>query len=88
MATQEQLREVFRAVPFRPVVIGTAGGRSYLVEHPENASWGQSGRDLVVHDKQGMHLLDIRLVDLIEPVASESDESYEKSQPGRPKGGA
>ena len=88
MATQEQLREVFRAVPFRPVRIGTAGGRTYLVEHPENASWGESGRDLAVHDKQGIHLLDIRLVDLIEPVPSEPDESYEKAQPGRPKGGA
>jgi hypothetical protein len=71
---RRKLLAMRRAKPYLPYNVRLGDGNSFLVEHPENASWGQHGRDLVVHDKQGMHLLDLRLVDLIEPVPSERTE--------------
>jgi hypothetical protein len=73
MATREQIRKMVRAEPFRPFLVNMAGGRSFLIEHPENAACDHGGIELVVFDRHGAHYADLRLVDVIEPVQSPID---------------
>jgi len=70
MATPDQLRTMITAVPFQPFLIKMAGGREFMVRHPENASCGLNGRALTVHDREGMHLVEMLLVEVMEPVKS------------------
>ncbi len=72
MATKEQLRTMVTAQPFRPYVIRMTGGRVFTVRHPENASCDPNGRSLVVQDEDGMHLVEMLLVEVIEAVESEA----------------
>jgi hypothetical protein len=69
MATREQIRYLQTARPFQPFRIKLAGGNTFTVTHPELASCSVNGRELVVHDEQGMHLLEMTQVERIEPVA-------------------
>jgi hypothetical protein len=64
MATVEQVREAMHGQPFQPFTIRLVDGRSYLVKHPDFISVPESprGRNLVVHDREGMHLIDILMV--------------------------
>jgi hypothetical protein len=57
MATANQLLSAMRAQPFRPFQVKLADGRSFLVRHPEFVSVSVNGRELVVHDDEGMHLI-------------------------------
>ncbi len=50
------------AQPFRPFQVKLADGRQFLVTHPELASCSKNGRELVVHDDAGMHLIELLLV--------------------------
>jgi len=50
------------AQPFRPFLIKLADGRAFRVNHPEVVSSSLNGRELVVHDEDGMHLLEMLLV--------------------------
>jgi hypothetical protein len=50
------------AQPFRPFHVKLADGREFLVTHPELASCSKSGRELVLHDDAGMHLIEMLLV--------------------------
>ena len=68
MATKEQLRELITARPFQPFAVRMTGGRTFTVEHPENAACDHGGRNLVVLDKQGMHFVELLLVEVMEPV--------------------
>jgi hypothetical protein len=70
MATREQVRFLQTARPFRPFRIKLAGGDTFVVTHPELASCSVNGRELVVHDDAGMHLLEMLLVEVLEPVAA------------------
>jgi hypothetical protein len=62
MATREQLRSMQTTQPFRPFLIKLADGRAFRVNHPEVVSCSLNGRELVVHDEDGMHLLEMLLV--------------------------
>ncbi len=42
--TADQFRAALRAEPFKPFEVKTAGGRQYLVDHPELAVLSPSGR--------------------------------------------
>ncbi len=46
--TAEQLRNVWKAVPFRPFVIHLADGRQVDVVHPDFLSRSPSGRTIIV----------------------------------------
>ena len=73
MATPSQIRTMATAKPFRPYRVRLSSGHSYVITHPENAACGLEGRstELVVFDEEGMHLLDMMLVEAVEPVPAQ-----------------
>jgi hypothetical protein len=70
MATKEQVRAMTTAQPFRPFAIKLASGGSFEVRHPENVACSLNGEEMTVYDEQGMHLVDMMLVEVLEPVPS------------------
>ncbi|OJW19942.1 MAG: hypothetical protein BGO49_10455 [Planctomycetales bacterium 71-10] len=62
MATMDQVRKAMHTAPFRPFTVYLADGRTYLVRHPDFISISTNGREMVVHDEVGMHLVDMRAV--------------------------
>jgi hypothetical protein len=62
MAKRAQLRTMQTAQPFRPFLVKLTDGRSFSVPHPELISCSVNGRELVVHDEEGMHLIEMLLV--------------------------
>jgi hypothetical protein len=74
MATQQQLRTMIEVRPFKPLAVSTAGGKTLIVRHPENVSCSVDGRELVVHDENGMHLVDMELVDVLEAAQASPDK--------------
>jgi hypothetical protein len=68
MATKEQLRELITTRPFQPFVVRMTGGRTFTVQHPENAACDHRGRNLIILDQQGMHFVEMLLVEAMEPV--------------------
>jgi len=73
MATPDQIRMLNTARPFRPYRMRLPGGASDLVQHPENAACALQGNstELVVFDEEGMHLLDMMLVEALEPLPAQ-----------------
>ena len=71
MATPNQLRSLQTAHPFRPFLVQLAGGRTFTVRHPENAACSPNGREMTVYDEEGMHLLEMLLVEHREPAKAE-----------------
>ena len=68
MATREQLRSFITASPFLQFVIRLTGGRTFVIQHPENAACDPKGRALVVLDHEGIHQVEMLLVEVMEPV--------------------
>ena len=68
MATREQVRALTTAQPFRPFVVRLASGQVFTVRHPENVACDLVSRGMTVYDEQGMHLLEMIQVELIEPM--------------------
>jgi hypothetical protein len=68
MATHQQVRFLQTQQPFRPFMVKLNGGRSFEVRHPENISCSMNGREMVIHDEEGMHLIEARLVEIMEPI--------------------
>jgi hypothetical protein len=66
MATREQLRAFQTRQPFRPVRITLGSGCTFTVRHPELASCSINGRAMVVRDDDGMHLLEMLMVEILE----------------------
>jgi hypothetical protein len=61
--TIEQLRDLYRARPFRPFVIHLADGRQVPVNHPEFIMTVPSGRTiLVVQPDDRVNIIDLLLV--------------------------
>jgi len=56
------------ARPFVPFLIKMTGSHVFTVKHPENASCDLRGRSLTVHDEEGMHMVEMLLVEAMEPV--------------------
>ena len=75
MATREQLREMITAAPFLPFAVKLASGRSLSVTHPELASCSVDGRSMWIHDNDGVHLVDMLLVEVMEPIRNRVAES-------------
>jgi hypothetical protein len=70
MATREQVRTMQTAQPFRPFLVKLADGRHFLVTHPELAACSKNGREMVLYDDDGMHLIEMPLVVEITPQVS------------------
>lgn len=64
MATPDQLRTMITVRPFLPFVVKLASGQTFVVKHPENASCDPRGRSMVVQDHDGIHLLEMLLINL------------------------
>ncbi len=62
MATRAQVRTMQTAQPFRPFLVKLTDGRSFPIPHPELVSCSVNGREMVVHDDEGMHLIEMLLV--------------------------
>jgi hypothetical protein len=75
MATREQVRFLQTQQPFRPFIIRLAGGRSFTVRHPELVSCSLNGREMIVNDEEGMHLIEMLLVEEMAPVRAEAARS-------------
>jgi len=81
MATNAQVRLMMTTQPFRPFLVKLADGRQFEVRHPENISCSTNGREVVVHDDAGMHLLEQLLV--IELVHVERPASAKRKAGGK-----
>lgn len=66
MATREQLRAFQTRQPFLPFRITLGSGRTITVRHPELAACSTNGREMVVYDDDGMHLLEMLMVEILE----------------------
>jgi hypothetical protein len=75
MATREQLRAMTTAQPFRPFAIKLASGGSFQVRHPENVACSINGEEMTVYDEDGMHLVDMMLVEVLERIPSSSPKA-------------
>jgi hypothetical protein len=81
MATPDQLRTMITTRPFLPFVVKLSSGQTFTVKHPENASCDPRGRSMVVQDEEGMHLLEMLLVEVMEPVKPLSKPTTEGNGP-------
>jgi hypothetical protein len=70
MATRAQLQSMMRAQPFRQFSVKLSSGRSFTVKHPDYVSYSPNGDEMTVHDDEGPHLVDMLLVEVLEPVNS------------------
>jgi hypothetical protein len=68
MATIAQVRTMMRAQPFKPFSVQVASGRAFNVKHPDYISYSEDGEEVTIHDKDGVHLLDVLLIQVLEPV--------------------
>jgi len=61
--TTDQLRNVWKAEPFRPFAIHLADGRNVPVNHPEFLSRSPSGRSIIVYQPDdSFNVIDLLLV--------------------------
>jgi hypothetical protein len=78
VATLDQFRTLTLAQPFRPFLVKLACGGSFEVRHPENVACSLNGEEMTVYDEQGMHLVDMMLVEVLEQVPSSGPKSKAK----------
>jgi hypothetical protein len=81
MVTREQLRAMMTARPFRPFLVKLADGRSFAVEYPENVGCSVDGREMVVHDNDGMHL--VEMLQVLELTPHARPDSSERKAGGK-----
>lgn len=70
MATIPQIRDAMHRAPFRGFTVRINDGRHFVIRHPDYVSVSSvpQGRDLVIHDDEGMHRIDlIHVVEVQEP---------------------
>lgn len=61
--TTDQLRNVWKAQPFKPFVLHLADGREIPVRHPDFLSRSVSGRTIIVHQPdESFNVIDLLLV--------------------------
>jgi hypothetical protein len=72
MATREQVRCFQTQQPFRPFQVRTNGGNTFTVRHPELVSCSVNGRDMFLHDEQGLHVLEMFLIEELTPTTPEA----------------
>ena len=61
--TTDQLKNAWKAQPFRPFILHLADGRQIRVVHPDFLSRSPSGRTVVVHQPdESFNVIDLLLV--------------------------
>jgi hypothetical protein len=79
MATHQQIRFMQTQQPFQPFSVKLNGGRSFEVRHPENISCSVNGREIVVHDEEGMHLIEALMIEILEPLGKSGTKKGESN---------
>lgn len=82
MATRDQLRKMLSTRPFQPFFVRLTGGRVFTVRHPELASCDVHGRDMTIEDDEGSHLVEMLLVEVMEPATSQTEQGGNGPVPG------
>jgi hypothetical protein len=77
MTTRDQVRFFQTQQPFRPFLVRLAGDRSFTVTHPELAACSKNGREMIVYDDDGMNLIEMLLVEVLEPVPTSGQSAGE-----------
>jgi hypothetical protein len=64
MVQLDRVREVMHQQPFRPFTVHLLNGSSYLVKHPDFLALppGTRKRDIVLYGDDGVHLIDLALI--------------------------
>jgi hypothetical protein len=70
VATGQQVRQMVTAQPFRQFTVKLVGGRVFTVRHPENIACSVDDREMTVYDDEGVHLVEMLLVEVLEPLRS------------------
>jgi hypothetical protein len=70
VTTGQQVRQMVTAQPFRQFTVKLVGGRVFTVKHPENIACSVDDREMTVYDDDGVHLVEMLLVEVIVPVTS------------------
>lgn len=80
--TTDQLRNLWKAEPFKPFLIHLADGRHIPVRHPEFLSRSPSGRTIIVYQSdESFNIIDLLLVTDLEVTAN-----GQRSRRGRGRG--
>jgi hypothetical protein len=59
----DRIRDLLKAVPFKPFTVELGSGKRVPVKHPDYALLSPAGRTLVVHnDEENMEIIDVFLV--------------------------
>jgi hypothetical protein len=66
MATPRQIQALHARRPFEPFQLHLSSGRTILITHPENIAYGAEGRAIAIFDQADFHLVDMRLVEIVE----------------------
>jgi hypothetical protein len=78
--TVEQLREVWKADPFRPFIIHLADGRNIAVKHRDFLASSPSGRTIIVYQPDdSFNVIDLLLVTDLEVSNGKSRRSKKQS---------
>jgi hypothetical protein len=77
MATLRQVQAMMRAQPFKPFQVQVTSGRSFTVKHPDYISYSEDGEEVTIHDRDGVHLLDVLLIEVLEPVRAQGEAKPE-----------
>ena len=70
MATIAMIRDAMHRAPFKGFTVRLSDGRRFTIAHPDFVSVSPvaASRDLVIHDEEGMHRIDlIHVVEVGEP---------------------
>jgi len=60
--------------PFQAFTIRLTSGPTFTIRHPELVSCSVNNREMVIHDDEGMHLIEMLLVQEIAPVRVEAGQ--------------
>jgi hypothetical protein len=70
----ETVKEVLSAPPFRPFVVHTVSGASYLIDHPDFTMLSRGGRSLYISLPEGegerVRIVDTALIERLEPAGT------------------
>jgi hypothetical protein len=66
MATPRQIQALDARRPFEPFQLHLSSGRTILITHPESIAYGAAGHEIAIFDQADFHLIDMRLMEIVE----------------------
>ncbi len=58
-------------------MVKLASGRSFTIKHSKNIACSLTGQEMIIYDDEGMHLIEMLLFEVIEPVTSPAQSKVE-----------